>query len=281
MKKYKTPKEYKEIKLAKNRKASDVFDFLLRQGVIEPYVSKATKRAEIKAALPAIPTHKQKRITEGDLARATLQRFKQEIQAELAPVSKTSRKQRRQEHREDMAKIMREKYPPEELAFLTKKQLRKKYKHRMTDSEWYFFCRHAKSCRRGNREFKRRQASKSNNTGQTSTRLAYNNFINSPIWQGIKNKYWQTHARKCAACNSSKFIHLHHMVYGQFGEEQEDDLIPLCKTHHDQYHSENGTERNMKSKTMEFIERIKSGGAPIERTSSAINSLRSVLQDAA
>lgn len=84
-------------------------------------------------------------------------------------------------------------------------------------------------------------------------RITYAKYMNSKLWDSVKNRYFQRNARKCAVCESSKHIHLHHMVYGKWGEEPDDHLIPLCKVHHDGYHAAHGTKRNMLSSTWRYI----------------------------
>jgi len=160
---------------------------------------------------------------------------------------KTKRVERKAEYEAALSRIKAQ-FTPESVSKLGKKGKRK-FKHLFTDYEWPIFCWYVKSCRRGHK----RQIRKVKKH-KVSTRQIYDNFINSSEWAAIKNRYWRTHSRTCAVCSTSKYIHLHHMVYGQFGQEKDDDLIPLCREHHDEYHAQNGTQRNMKRRTMEFIQ---------------------------
>jgi hypothetical protein len=41
----------------------------------------------------------------------------------------------------------------------------------------------------------------------------------------------------CVVCRD-KNVDLHHRTYARLGEEHLDDLVPLCRTHHDQLHDE-------------------------------------------
>lgn len=43
------------------------------------------------------------------------------------------------------------------------------------------------------------------------------------------------------------------MVYGEFGKEPDEHLIPLCAVHHKGYHAKYGTQRHMIRTTQEYI----------------------------
>jgi hypothetical protein len=64
----------------------------------------------------------------------------------------------------------------------------------------------------------------------------YQVYIKSKWWTKRKNKYYQENGRKCAICNSSEHIQLHHLKYGNFGEEKDQDLLALCRFHHTDFH---------------------------------------------
>lgn len=89
-------------------------------------------------------------------------------------------------------------------------------------------------------------------------RLTYEEYINGKIWEKRKNNYYKKYGRKCKACNSIEYVHLHHMVYHSYtGNEPDNHLVPLCQEHHNQYHELYGTKKRMVKTTMEFIEYIK------------------------
>lgn len=152
-------------------------------------------------------------------------------------------------------------YPLEVARTFNSKKKRRAIKHLFNQVEFQVFCEYTKSLGREQRQLSRRQLRIKHRTRKrekTGYRLTYSKYINSDTWREIKNSYYQKFPRKCAACQSSKKIHLHHMVYGNFGDEKEEDLIPLCEPHHAEYHKKNGTKRNMKRTTLAFIEEIKS-----------------------
>lgn len=80
----------------------------------------------------------------------------------------------------------------------------------------------------------------------------YKKYIVSKYWTFRKTKYYATHPRKCAACESTKTVQLHHMVYGRFGDEPDDWLVALCQLCHEEYHELYGT-AGLKENTNRFI----------------------------
>jgi hypothetical protein len=81
----------------------------------------------------------------------------------------------------------------------------------------------------------------------------YKVYIKSKYWERRKNRYYQKYGRRCAVCKSTKFIDLHHIVYGGYGNEPDQNLIPLCKDHHTAFHAQHGVARDMKESTACFI----------------------------
>ena len=162
------------------------------------------------------------------------------------PKENLNKQQRKAQYNVALRRI-KELFPTE--ASKLGKKTRRKHKHLFSEFEWPIFCWYVKSCHRGIRRQRRKAKGE-----RVSSRQSYNNFINSPEWTEIKNRYWQNYTRRCEICYTARRIHLHHMVYGSFGQEKDEDLIPLCEPHHNEYHAKNGTQRNMKERTMAFIE---------------------------
>jgi O-glycosyl hydrolase len=48
-------------------------------------------------------------------------------------------------------------------------------------------------------------------------------------------------------------VDLHHKVYGNYGKERDEDLVPLCKKHHSAFHDQHGVQRNMTGNTTAFV----------------------------
>ncbi|MSR87929.1 MAG: hypothetical protein EXS69_02080 [Candidatus Zambryskibacteria bacterium] len=65
----------------------------------------------------------------------------------------------------------------------------------------------------------------------------YKEYIKSDAWFERRDIYFFTHEKNCVACESAEHIDLHHMTYDRLGSERDEDLIPLCKVCHDQYHT--------------------------------------------
>jgi hypothetical protein len=61
---------------------------------------------------------------------------------------------------------------------------------------------------------------------------------NSPPYQERMAKWRLQHPRaSCYVCGTRRFV-LHHRTYERFGgDERDDDLVALCRTHHDDVHS--------------------------------------------
>lgn len=172
----------------------------------------------------------------------------------IPEASAYSRKERRKIGRLILERIRIE-YPTHTVAHLTK-GTRKKYKSKFgTEMEWVIFCSHVKNCSRAVKKDTKRKRSRVKPKDRRST---YDVYIHSEEWQGVKNRYYRQYGRKCAACGSVNRVHLHHMYYGNFGKEEDADLIPLCAKHHEEYHAKNGTQRNMINRTMDFVDNIKS-----------------------
>lgn len=93
--------------------------------------------------------------------------------------------------------------------------------------------------------------------------MIYRDYITSDKWKKRKQDYFETHIRKCRACNSSKRIHLHHKTYRRLGDERDADLIPLCHICHSSLHrSQKKSGQNLWIATEEFIRRKKKKRSP-------------------
>ena len=86
----------------------------------------------------------------------------------------------------------------------------------------------------------------------------YSVYIKSKWWTKRKNKYFQDNGRKCAICSSSEHIQLHHLKYGNFGEEKDVNLLALCRFHHLDFHEQYGcnTKTMYEDMTEYFMEQM-------------------------
>lgn len=82
----------------------------------------------------------------------------------------------------------------------------------------------------------------------------YAAYIKSDAWRERCRKFFKKYGQRCAACNSGFNINVHHMAYTNMGHELDEELAVLCSPCHLEYHTLNGTQRDMIAKTTAFIE---------------------------
>jgi hypothetical protein len=166
-------------------------------------------------------------------------------------------KKERKEKVQNVKTRLLEKYTEQDINRFRSKKERRLEKPKLSPEEWDSLCwlvnqkypKAGKWEKRKARLLKRRTKNK-----KTRKFSQYETYINSKEWEQRRNKFWQSYSRRCAICDTAKYIHLHHMHYGNFGNEPDEHLVPLCKDHHAEYHKENGVQRDMIRKTMAFIE---------------------------
>jgi hypothetical protein len=83
--------------------------------------------------------------------------------------------------------------------------------------------------------------------------LSYRSYIKSKRWRDRRNRYFKTHPRRCAVCRSPH-VSLHHSSYKHLRNEPDEDLIPLCNTHHKGFHEQHGVKRDMKEETTGYVQ---------------------------
>jgi hypothetical protein len=81
----------------------------------------------------------------------------------------------------------------------------------------------------------------------------YREYITSWLWTKRKEAYYAKHAKECAICKSPH-VDLNHIYYGNYGFERDEDLIPLCRPHHEALHRKIGVQKDMRYATADFIE---------------------------
>jgi hypothetical protein len=66
---------------------------------------------------------------------------------------------------------------------------------------------------------------------------AYADYLASPRWQELRLRYARSsRPKRCAVCHDPAY-QLHHRTYRRLGRERLDDLLPLCRRHHDELHA--------------------------------------------
>jgi hypothetical protein len=81
----------------------------------------------------------------------------------------------------------------------------------------------------------------------------YRAYIASRHWTTRKEAYYATRPRECAICESPR-VDLNHKYYGNYGFEKDEDLVPLCRVHHEALHREIGVHKDMRYATEDYIE---------------------------
>lgn len=70
--------------------------------------------------------------------------------------------------------------------------------------------------------------------------MRYAEYLATPEWQEKRKDALRRARYRCAVCNGTLRLEVHHRVYGYRGQEQPDDLTVLCHDCHELF-SKNGT----------------------------------------
>lgn len=74
-------------------------------------------------------------------------------------------------------------------------------------------------------------------------RADYAAHIKSDAWAAIRKAWFEEQRRRtgtdavCYVCGVGRPLDLHHLSYERMGAEQHEDLIALCRPHHEHLHS--------------------------------------------
>ena len=94
---------------------------------------------------------------------------------------------------------------------------------------------------------------------------SYRTYMKSKLWVSRKNKYWSTHGKRCGACDSTKYVTLHHKYYSNlYGYEPDSEVTPLCGRCHKLFHQNNKLAKDMVEATDEFVAEMQSAKALIK-----------------
>ena len=73
-------------------------------------------------------------------------------------------------------------------------------------------------------------------------RSQYAQYMDSAAWR-IRRSNWIAHEEYvtgkpvcCAVCADEEWDDLHHLSYDRLGDERHEDLVALCRVHHDELH---------------------------------------------
>jgi 5-methylcytosine-specific restriction endonuclease McrA len=69
----------------------------------------------------------------------------------------------------------------------------------------------------------------------------YQEYLNSPHWEKTRQEALDRASGRCMLCNmNEEVLHVHHRTYERLGNEEPEDVIVLCATHHAQFHGKDG-----------------------------------------
>lgn len=60
----------------------------------------------------------------------------------------------------------------------------------------------------------------------------YAEYLRSEHWRKVRNKALVRDGFRCAACGTNRNLEVHHLTYARLGNEDDLDLITLCRQHH-------------------------------------------------
>lgn len=61
---------------------------------------------------------------------------------------------------------------------------------------------------------------------------SYADYLRSPHWRRFRLEYKRVRSWRCAVCQEKDRLELHHVTYERLGNEQLDDVRPLCQACH-------------------------------------------------
>lgn len=60
----------------------------------------------------------------------------------------------------------------------------------------------------------------------------YLDYLNSDLWKQRRMALLEKAEFKCRACGENDCLEVHHLTYERLGNEDPNDLVVLCKSHH-------------------------------------------------
>lgn len=64
----------------------------------------------------------------------------------------------------------------------------------------------------------------------------YKAYLLSPEWKAKRKQALQHYGKKCCRCHRTKNLQIHHKTYINIFNEPVEDLMVLCKRHHEEIH---------------------------------------------
>lgn len=65
----------------------------------------------------------------------------------------------------------------------------------------------------------------------------YQEYLQSSQWKEFRKKAFEHYGRRCSKCGTEKDLQVHHKTYVNIFNELLDDVMILCRTHHEEIHN--------------------------------------------
>jgi len=80
--------------------------------------------------------------------------------------------------------------------------------------------------------------------------LKYGDYLRTPYWKSIRVEMLRIYYHRCAHCPAETQLEVHHMSYRWVGEDHKhlDNLVVMCRLHHQRFHDIDNEIKNKKSK---------------------------------
>jgi 5-methylcytosine-specific restriction endonuclease McrA len=66
--------------------------------------------------------------------------------------------------------------------------------------------------------------------------MTYAEYLRTPEWRARRNRVLIRAGHKCELCNASGLIDVHHRTYDHYAQEQQNQLMALCRSCHRRFH---------------------------------------------
>ncbi len=74
------------------------------------------------------------------------------------------------------------------------------------------------------------------NSNLTEKQIHYRNYLQSNHWKETRARALSRANYKCEKCNCTEYLQVHHLNYKHLWNEQDSDLLVLCRTCHLKIH---------------------------------------------
>lgn len=68
-------------------------------------------------------------------------------------------------------------------------------------------------------------------------------YLQSPMWQAKREIVLKRDKHQCVVCGTDSTLEIHHITYANLGNERIDQLVTLCRKHHQEVHDKYGYDR--------------------------------------